>query len=194
MKFAVIAISPTFGGKLVSVDEAKAKAVSGVSQVVRMEDAVAVIGTHTFAAKQGLAAANPTWDAGPNAHLSTAAVAAQLAAAARKPGVVVRHDGDAAATIAKAPRKLEAVYEQPFLAHAAMEPMNCTVHVTKTGCDVWVGTQVAARAQAIVAKVTGLETSQVRVHNHLLGGGFGRRLEIDGIERAARIATQVKAR
>jgi CO/xanthine dehydrogenase Mo-binding subunit len=192
MKFAVIAISPTFGGKLVSVDEVKAKAVSGVSQVVRMDDAVAVIGTHTFAAKQGLAAASPQWDTGPNAHLSTADVAAQLAAAARKSGVVVRQEGDAAAAIAKAPRKLEAVYEQPFLAHATMEPMNCTVHVTKTGCDVWVGTQVATRAQAIVAKVTGLETAQVRIHNHLLGGGFGRRLEIDGIERAARIATQVE--
>jgi len=191
MKYAVVAISPTFGGRLVSVDEAQVKAVSGVTQVIRMEDAVAVIGIHTFAAKQGLAASNPVWAAGPNRHLSTADIAAQLAAAASQPGVVVRHDGDAAATIAKAASTFEAVYEQPFLAHAAMEPMNCTVHVTKTGCDVWVGTQVAARAQDIVAKVTGLAPAQVRVHNQLLGGGFGRRLEVDGIERAARIATQV---
>ena len=191
MTYAVVAIAPTFGGKLASADEAKAKAVSGVTRVIRMEDAVAVIGIHTFAAKQGLMAANPTWAAGPNARLSTADIAAQLAAAASKPGVVVRQDGDAVATIAKAPSTFEAVYEQPFLAHAAMEPMNCTVHVTRTGCEVWVGTQVAARTQEIVAKVTGLAASRVRVHNHLLGGGFGRRLEIDGIERAARIATQV---
>ena len=118
MKFAVVAASPTFGGKLVAVDEAKAKAVPGVSQVVRLEDAVAVVAVHTWAAKQGLAAAAPQWDAGPNAKLSTADIVAQLASASEKPGVVARHDGDAAAAIAGAARKIDAVYEQPFLAHA----------------------------------------------------------------------------
>jgi isoquinoline 1-oxidoreductase beta subunit len=86
MKFAVMAISPTFGGKLLSVDEAKAKAVRGVSQVVRLDDAVAIVATDTWAAKQGLAAASPQWDAGPNAKLSTADIVAQLAAASQKPG------------------------------------------------------------------------------------------------------------
>jgi isoquinoline 1-oxidoreductase beta subunit len=192
MKFAVVAISPTFGGKLVSVDEAKAKAVRGVSQVVRLDDAVAIVAIHTWAAKQGLAAAAPQWDAGPNAKLSTADIVAQLAAASEQPGAAARHDGDAAAAIAQAAQKVDAVYEQPFLAHATMEPMNCTVQMTKDGCDIWVGTQIPGLTQAAVMKVTGLKRVQVRIHNHLLGGGFGRRLEFDGTVRAVRIAQQVE--
>jgi isoquinoline 1-oxidoreductase subunit beta len=192
MKFAVVAASPTFGGKLVSVDETKAKAVPGVSQVVRLDDAVAIVATHTWAAKQGLAAAAPQWDAGPNAKLSTADIVAQLASASEKPGVVARHDGDAAAAIGGAARKIQAVYEQPFLAHAAMEPMNCTVQMTNDGCDIWVGTQVPGLTQAAVMKLTGLAREQIRIHNHLLGGGFGRRLEYDGTVRAVQIAQQVR--
>jgi isoquinoline 1-oxidoreductase beta subunit len=191
MKFAVVAQSPTFGGKLAAVDEAKAKAVPGVSQVVRLDDAVAVVATHTWAAKQGLAAAAPQWDAGPNAKVSTADIVRQLALAAEKPGAVARHDGDAAAAITGAARKIDAIYEQPFLAHATMEPMNCTVHLTKEGCDIWVGTQVPGMTQAAVMKLTGLQREQVRIHNHLLGGGFGRRLEYDGTVRAVQIAQQV---
>jgi len=192
MKFAVLAISPTFGGKLVSVDEAKAKAVPGVSQVVRLDDAVAIVAVHTWAAKQGLAAAAPQWDAGPNAKLSTADIVARLAAASERPGAVARHDGDASAAIAGAPQKVDAVYEQPFLAHATMEPMNCTVSMTADSCDIWVGTQIPGVTQAVVMKVTGLQREQVRIHNHLLGGGFGRRLEFDGTVRAVQIAQQVQ--
>ena len=192
MKFAVVAISPTFGGKLVSIDEARAKAVPGVSQVVRLDDAVAIVAVHTWAAKLGLAAAAPQWDAGPNAKLSTADIVAQLAAASEHAGAVARHDGDPAAAVAQASRKVDAVYEQPFLAHATMEPMNCTVQMTKDGCDIWVGTQIPGLTQAAVMKVTGLKREQVRIHNHLLGGGFGRRLEFDGTVRAVRIAQQVE--
>ena len=192
MKFAVLAISPVFGGKLASVDEAKAKAVPGVSQVVRLDDAVAVVAVHTWAAKQGLNAAAPKWDAGPNAKLSTADIVAQLASASEKAGVVARHDGDAAGAIARSARKVEAVYQQPFLAHATMEPMNCTVHLTKESCDIWVGTQIPGITQSVVMKMTGLKREQVRIHNHLLGGGFGRRLEFDGTVRAVRVAQQVE--
>jgi len=192
MKFAVLAQSPVFGGKLLSLDEAKAKAVPGVSQVVRLDDAVAIVANHTFAAKQGLAAAAPQWDPGANAKLTTADIVAQLARASEKPGAVARHDGDAAAGIAGAARKIDAVYEQPFLAHATMEPMNCAVHLTKEACDIWVGTQVPGITQAAVMKVTGLQREQVRIHNHLLGGGFGRRLEFDGTVRAVQIAQQVQ--
>ena len=192
MKFAALAASPTFGGKLVSVDEAKAKAVRGVSQVVRLEDAVAVVATNTWAAKQGLAAASPQWDAGPNAKLSTSDIVEQLARASEKPGAVARSEGDAAAVIAQSTRKVQAVYEQPFLAHATMEPMNCTVHLTKEGCDIWVGTQIPGITQAVVMKLTGLQREQVRIHNHLLGGGFGRRLEFDGTVRAVQIARHVR--
>ncbi|HKA43939.1 MAG TPA: molybdopterin cofactor-binding domain-containing protein, partial [Burkholderiales bacterium] len=115
-----------------------------------------------------------------------------LAAASEKPGAVARHDGDAAGAIARAAGKLEAVYQQPFLAHATMEPMNCTVHVTKGECDIWVGTQIPGITQSVIMKVTGLKREQVRIHNHLLGGGFGRRLEFDGTVRAVRIAQQVE--
>ena len=193
MQFAVVAQSPTFGGKLVSVDEAKAKAVRGVTQVVRLDDAVAVVAIHTWAAKQGLAAAAPQWDAGPNAKLSTVDIAEQLARASETPGVIARHDGDAAAAIARAAHRIDAIYEQPYLAHAAMEPMNCTVQMTQDGCDIWVGTQVPGRTQAAIMKLTGLAREKVRLHNHLLGGGFGRRLEFDGTVRAVQIAQHVRA-
>jgi isoquinoline 1-oxidoreductase subunit beta len=192
MKFATLAASPTFGGRLLSVDEAKAKAVRGVTQVVRLEDAVAVIATNTWAAKQGLAAAAPQWDAGPNARLSTADIVEQLARASEKPGAVAHRDGDAATAIARAAAKLEAIYEQPFLAHAAMEPMNCTVHLTNDGCDIWVGTQIPGLTQTAVMKLTGLPRETVRIHNHLLGGAFGRRLEYDGTVRAVQIAQHVR--
>ena len=129
MKFAVLAQSPVFGGKLASIDEAKAKAVPGVTQVVRLDDAVAVVANHTWAAKQGLAVAAPQWDAGPNAKVSMTDIVGQLARAAEKPGAVARNDGDAARAIAGAAKRIDAVYEQPFLAHATMEPMNCTVHL-----------------------------------------------------------------
>ncbi|HXD06179.1 MAG TPA: xanthine dehydrogenase family protein molybdopterin-binding subunit [Burkholderiaceae bacterium] len=192
MQFAVVAACPTFGGKLASVDEAKARAVPGVTQVVRLDDAVAVVARHTWAAKQGLAAADPQWDLGPNAQLSTADISARLAAASQQPGAAVaRHDGDAAAAIARAAKRVDAAYEQPFLAHAAMEPMNCTVHVTPQGCDIWLGTQIPGLTQKAVMQATGLKREQVRLHNHLLGGGFGRRLEFDGTVRAVQIGKQV---
>ena len=191
MKFATLAASPTFGGKLLSLDEAKAKAVRGVTQVVRLDDAVAIVATNTWAAKQGLAAADPQWNPGRNAKLTTAGIMAGLAAASRKDGAVARHEGDAAAAIARAASKFAAVYEQPYLAHATMEPMNCTVHLTRDGCDIWVGTQIPGITQSAVMQLTGLRREQVRIHNHLLGGGFGRRLEYDGTVRAVQIAEHV---
>jgi isoquinoline 1-oxidoreductase subunit beta len=143
------------------------------------------------AAIKGLAALDIQWDEGPNAHLSGTDIVRQLELASRKPGVVATRNGDVAQAMAGAATKVEAVYQVPFLAHAAVEPMNCTVHVRKDGCDVWVGTQVAARAQATAAQVTGLPLETIQVHNHLLGGGFGRRTEIDGVTLAVRIAQQV---
>jgi isoquinoline 1-oxidoreductase subunit beta len=196
MKIATVAACPVFGGKLASVDDGKAKAIKGVHQVVRLGDAVAVVADHMWAAKQGLAALDIRWDEGPNAKLSTADIVQQLEAASQKPGVVARKEspaqgGDIAKVMAGAAQKVEAIYQVPFLAHATMEPMNCTVHVRKDGCDVWVGTQVATRAQAAAAQVTGLPPKKIRVHNHLLGGGFGRRLEVDFITQAVQIAKQV---
>jgi CO/xanthine dehydrogenase Mo-binding subunit len=115
-----------------------------------------------------------------------------MAKAAETDGAVARKEGDASGAFAKAVTKVEAIYEAPFLAHATMEPMNCTVHVTADGCDVWVGTQVPGIAQTVVATALKIPPEKVRIHNHLLGGGFGRRLEVDFILQAALFAAQAK--
>ncbi len=191
MKIATVAASPVLGGKVASLDDSKAKAVKGVRQIVRLDDLVAVVADNMWAAKQGLLALAIRWDDGPNATLSTADVVQGLAAATQTPGVVARKEGDAEAAIAGAPTKMEAVYQVPFLAHAAMEPINCTVHVRPDRCEVWTGSQVLTRAQATAARVTGLPLETVVVHNHSLGGGFGRRLQFDYVTQAVRIAKQV---
>ncbi len=191
MKIATLAASPVFGGRVRAVDDSKAKAVRGVRQIVRLDDAVAVVADHMGAAKKGLAALDIQWDDGPNATLSTADIVRELETASRKPGAVARREGDAEKAMAGAATKVEAVYQLPLLAHATMEPMNCTVDLRKDSCEIWVGTQVLSRAQAAAAQTAGLPLEKVKVHNHLLGGGFGRRLEIDGIIRAVEIAKQV---
>jgi isoquinoline 1-oxidoreductase beta subunit len=191
VKIATLAQSPAFGGRVKTIDDTAAKAVNGVRQIVRLDDAVAVVADHMGAAKKGLAALKIEWDDGPHAKLSTDDVARELEQATLKPGAVAENIGDADAAMASAVTKVEATYQVPFLAHATMEPMNCTVHVRQDGCEVWVGSQVMPRAQAAAAKVTGLPLDKVVVHNHLLGGGFGRRLEIDAVTRAAEIAKHV---
>jgi isoquinoline 1-oxidoreductase subunit beta len=190
VKFATIAACPVFGGKIASVDDSKAKTLPGVRQVVVLDDLVAVIGDHMWAAKQGLAALNVTWNEGANAAISSADVWKQIRAASQQEGAVAKIQGDAAKALSQGELH-EAIYEMPFLAHATMEPLNCTVHVTPTSCEVWVGIQVLSRAQAVAAKVTGLPLDKVTVHNQLIGGGFGRRLEVDFIEKAVRVAKQV---
>jgi isoquinoline 1-oxidoreductase subunit beta len=151
------------------------------------------VADHMWAAKQGLAALDIRWEDGPNAKVSTADVVEGLAKASETAGVTARRDGDPVSALAGAAKKVEAVYESPFLAHATMEPMNCTVHVRRDGCEVWTGSQVLSRARAAAAKVTGLPLEKVVVHNHFLGGGFGRRLEVDYVTQAVRIAKQVDA-
>lgn len=191
LRIATVAASPVVGGKVAEVDDSKARAIKGVRQIVRLDDAVAVVADHMWAAKQGLAALVIRWDDGPNGQVSTADVVQGLAAASEKPGVVARKQGDAAGAISTAAIKREATYEVPFLAHATMEPMNCTVHVRKDSCEIWTGSQVQPRAQTTAAQVTGLPLENVVVHNLLLGGGFGRRLEFDYVTQAVRIAQKV---
>ena len=191
MKIATLAISPAYGGRLRSVDAGKAMAVHGVRQVVKLDDAVAVVADHMGAAKKGLAALDIQWDDGRNAKLTTADIVRDMDAASKKPGAIARAEGDFAKAFANATTKVEAIYQVPFLAHAAMEPMNCTVHVRKDSCEVWTGTQVLSRAHEAAAKTAGLPLDKVTVHNHLLGGGFGRRLEIDGVIRAVQVARHV---
>ncbi len=192
VKIATLAQSPVFGGRVKRVDDAAAKAVKGVRQIVQLDDAVAVVADHMGAAKKGLAALTIEWDDGPHAKLDTQAIAVELEKATLNAGAVAQTIGDIDKAMAGAVTKIEATYQVPFLAHATMEPMNCTVHVRTDGCEVWVGSQVLARAQAAAAKVTGLPLDKVVVHNHLIGGGFGRRLEIDGVTRAVEIAKYVE--
>jgi isoquinoline 1-oxidoreductase beta subunit len=191
MKIATVAACPVVGGTLATVNDSTARKVAGVRQIVRLDDAVAVVADHMWAAKTGLNALEIKWNEGPNAKVSTADVVRELDVASRKPGKVARDDGDAEHAMANAAKKIEAVYQMPFLAHATMEPINCTVDVRRDGCDVWVGTQIAGRARDEVARVTGLPIDRVQIHNHLIGGGFGRRLEVDFIVQAAQIAKQV---
>jgi isoquinoline 1-oxidoreductase beta subunit len=191
VKVATLAQSPVFGGRVKNVDDAAAKAVKGVRQIVRLDDAVAVVADHMGAAKKGMAALVIEWDDGPHAKLDTDDILHELERATQNPGAVAQNIGDIDRGMASAATKVEATYQVPFLAHATMEPMNCTVHVRKDGCEVWVGNQVLARAQAAAAKTAGLPLDKVVVHNHLIGGGFGRRLEIDGVIRAVEIAKHV---
>jgi isoquinoline 1-oxidoreductase subunit beta len=190
MKFATIAACPVFGGKVAHVDDSAAKALPGVRQVVVLDDLVAVVGDHMWAAKQGLDALVITWNEGPNATINSADIWDDLRAASKKDGAVAKNVGDVAKGLSQGDR-LDGEYELPFLAHATMEPMNCTAHVTADGCEIWIGTQILTRVQSTVAEVLGLPVDKVKAYNHLLGGGFGRRLEPDMAASAARIAKQV---
>jgi isoquinoline 1-oxidoreductase subunit beta len=191
VKIATLAQSPVFGGRVKSLDETAAKAVKGVRQIVRLDDAVAVVADHMGAAKKGLAALNIEWDDGQHANLTTEEIAHQLDQATLGPGAVAQSIGDAEKAMASAATKIESIYQVPFLAHATMEPMNCTVHFRNDECEIWIGSQAVARVQTMAAKAAGLPVEKVIVHNHLLGGGFGRRLEADGAVRAVEIAKHV---
>jgi isoquinoline 1-oxidoreductase beta subunit len=191
MKFAAIAISPVLGGKANSVDEKAALEVKGVRQVVNIGEVVAVVADHTGAAKKGLEAAAITWDDGPNGKVNSSDIVKHLEKESQNPGTVARSVGDVGKALAGATQRVEAIYQVPFLAHAAMEPMNCTVHLRKDRCDIWVGTQAPTITQSQVAQLTGLPKDAIKIHNHLLGGGFGRRLEPDGTILAVKIARYV---
>jgi isoquinoline 1-oxidoreductase beta subunit len=190
MKFATLKACPVFGGKVAKVDDSAARKVPGVQKVVVLDDLVAVVGDHMWAAKKGLDALVIDWDEGPNARVSSKEIWDDLRAASEKDGAVAKSAGDIAKGLAIGD-KLEASYELPFLAHATMEPINATVHVTPDSCEIWTGTQVMTRVQSEAAKAAGLPVEKVIVNNHLLGGGFGRKLEADMVVAAVRVAKQV---
>src|SRR5438445_4250281 len=140
MLVAVVARCPVFGGKVASFDATKAQAVPGVRRVVPISSGVAVLADGYWPARQGRDALEVKWDEGPNAGLTSASISQLLAQRAEQPGVVARHDGDPAAALGTAALRVEAPYELPFLAHATMEPMNCTAHVRPDGVDLWAAT------------------------------------------------------
>jgi isoquinoline 1-oxidoreductase subunit beta len=189
MKFATVAACPVHGGKVRNVDDTAAKKIAGVRKIVVLDDMIAVVGDHMWAAKQGLDALKIDWDEGANARLSTDDIWRELRAASEKDGAVAKSVGDIAKGLATGER-VEAAYELPFLAHAPMEPVNATVHFKGDSCDVWTGTQVMTRCQLEAAKAAGLPVEKVAVNNHLLGGGFGRKLEADMVVAAVRVAKQ----
>jgi len=190
MKFATVAACPVFGGKVGKVDDTAAKKIAGVRKIVVLDDMVAVVGDHMWAAKKGLEALKIDWNEGPNAKVSSADIWAHLRAASEKDGAVAKSEGDIAKGLATG-EKHEASFELPFLAHAAMEPLSATVHFKPNSCEVWTGTQIASRVQSEAAKAAGLPVEKVIVNNHLLGGGFGRKLEPDMVVAAVKIAKQV---
>src|SRR6266436_8400834 len=190
MKFATLAQCPVFGGKVGKVDDSAARKIPGVQQIVVLDDMVAVVGDHMWAAKKGLDALKVTWDEGPNVRISSKDIWQDLRAASEKDGAVAKSIGDIAKGLATG-EKLEAAFELPFLAHATMEPLNATVHFKPDSCEIWTGTQIVSRVQAEAAKAAGLAVEKVIVNNHLLGGGFGRKLGPDMVVAAVRVAKQV---
>ena len=190
MKFATVAACPVFGGKVGKVDDSAAKKIPGVQKIVVLEDMVAVVGDHMWAAKKGLDALVIDWNEGPNARISSKDIWQDLRAASEKDGAVAKSEGDITKSLATGDR-LDASYELPFLAHAPMEPVNATVHVKPDACEIWTGTQIMTRVQSEAAKAAGLPVEKVTVNNHLLGGGFGRKLEPDMVIAAVRVAKQV---
>jgi isoquinoline 1-oxidoreductase beta subunit len=191
MLVGTIAACPVFGGKLEAVDDKPALAVRGVKAVVKLPDAVAVVGDGYWPCKKGLEALSPQWDEGPNATLDSERIATALNDGFGNEGAVAEAYGDPAAALQKAAKTVEAIYTLPFLAHATMEPMNATAWVTTDGCAIWAPTQVPQWAQKVVAATLGLEPERVKINTTFLGGGFGRKFEIDFIIQAVMVAKSV---
>ncbi len=193
MVYATLQRCPVLGGKVATFDGTKAKAVPGVKDVFLTPRGVAVIADSTWAAMQGKKALLVTYDEGEGANVSSATIRASFVKKASEPGAPARKEGDIQAGLAKAAKKIDAVYEVPFLAHAAMEPLNCTAHVQPDGADVWAPTQSPTSTRAVVAQELGIAPDKVNVHTTFMGGGFGRRGEgeLDWVLEAAQIAKQV---
>jgi isoquinoline 1-oxidoreductase beta subunit len=191
MLIAVIARSPVFGGRVKTVNASRTRAVEGVREIVELESGIAVVAESVWSALRGREALEVTWDEGPQAEVGTAEISRRFARAAARKGRTERDDGDVDAALRNAATLIEAVYETPYLAHATMEPMNCTARVRADGCDVWAPTQAQTEAQRAPAQAAGHPRERVRIHTTLLGGGFGRRLDSDFVDEAVRIAKVV---
>ncbi|MGE8481267.1 MAG: molybdopterin cofactor-binding domain-containing protein [Pseudomonas sp.] len=172
---AVVARPPVFGGSVKSFEGAEALAVPGVHKVVQVPTGVAVIADHYWAAKLGRDALKVVWEPGPNAGLDSQQLLESFRKLAATPGTSVSQSGDATVMLGRAAKTIEAEYSVPYLAHAPMEPLNCTVKITQDKCEIWTGTQFQTLDQMIAGKITGLKPEQVEIHTQFLGGGFGRR-------------------
>lgn len=175
MLYGSIARCPVFGGKVVSFDASEAIKIAGVVKAKQISNGVVVLAKDYWTAKKGRDALKVTWDEGPNAKLSSEGFYKEYRELAEQPGMLAEDIGDSVAVIAKADRKVDAVYEMPYLAHATMEPMNCTARVKKDSCEVWVGTQYQSNDRTMVARLLDLPEESVVINRTLMGGTFGRR-------------------
>jgi CO/xanthine dehydrogenase Mo-binding subunit len=205
MLFAAVSRCPVVGGRVKSMDAKEAERFPGVREIIEVEGAgdpfymaagVAVIADDTWSALEGRRLLKIEWDFGENGDASTEALRKELAEKAAMPGEVLRDDGDTEGAFASSEETIEARYELPFLAHATMEPMNCTARVGGGSCDIWSPTQNPQSVQRAVSGMLGLPEDKVNVHVTLLGGGFGRRLypdtEIEAVKIARRMDAPVK--
>ena len=191
MKYAVLSRSPTIGGKALSFDDKDSRKIAGVSYVGKISDAaVAVVADSVWGAMEGRRVLNVSWDEGPNKDLNTAAVMEALQQAASKKGASLYSTGDVSKMTG---RRISAEYHLPFMAHAPMEPGNCTANFQGTSCELWAPTQVPQDCRDQVAKALGLDPDQVKVNVTLMGGGFGRRLEYDYAVEAALVSKATNA-
>jgi isoquinoline 1-oxidoreductase beta subunit len=191
MVYASLEQCPVLGGKVAAVDDSKARAVPGVLAVVNIGEGVAVVADHYWTARTARDALGITWDYGPGAQLTTEKIYATLREGALRDGATVRQAGDAAGALKGAAKTLRAEYQLQLLAHATLEPMNCLALVSSKGCDIWTSTQFPQGAQGVAAARSGVEAASVRIWPQFVGGGFGRRLDVDFIGQAAAIAKAV---
>jgi len=192
MLTAMVARCPVSGGKMKSFDASKAKAINGVRAVLPIHSGVAVVADSFWAAQRGREALAVMWDEGANRTVTSDQLRASFERALKKKAAVAREDGDVAKAERAAARKVEADYEVPYLAHACMEPMNCTVRLTPGGCEIWVPTQNQSRAQSVASRITGLPLEKIHIHTTFLGGGFGRRGEQDFLAEAVELALRTR--
>ena len=175
MLYAVVARPPAFGGSVARFDATRAKTVAGVTHVVQIPQGIAIVASNTWAAMEGRRALEVEWNDGPNAGLDSDGIRQLFAELTTKPGAVAERHGDGDAALAGAARRVEAIYEAPYLAHARMEPYACVAHLHDGVCEVWTGTQIPGQAHATAVQASGLPASSVRVHTTYMGGSFGSR-------------------
>jgi isoquinoline 1-oxidoreductase beta subunit len=190
MLVAQVVHPPTFGGRVRSFDDRRARLVPGVHDVIEIPTGVAIVADHFWAAKLGRDALEIDWEVGSWGDLSSERITETCRSVVRM-GKTARDEGDAEGALSRAATRVEAVYEVPYLAHATMEPMNCTVHVGEDLCDVWVGTQAQRASQDLACEITGFDPAQVHLQTMYLGGGFGRRSQTDFVRDAVHVSKAV---
>ncbi|HZT63827.1 MAG TPA: xanthine dehydrogenase family protein molybdopterin-binding subunit [Burkholderiales bacterium] len=196
MLTALVAHPPRFGGKVKSFDASKAKAVGGVVDVVAIPQGVAVLANDFWSAKKGRDALAVEWDESAAFKLGSDEIMAEYRRLVATPGLPAKKEGDAAVALASASKTFDAVYEFPYLAHAAMEPMNCVVKLSADACELWYAVQFQSIDQPAIAQALGMKPEQVKLNMLFAGGSFGRRAnpQSDYVLEAVQIAKAIAGR